>query len=103
MIYGFDLDNTLCVTERGDYKNATPIKERIEQVNKLFEQGHFIKIDTARGSVTGEDWLSLTKEQLNDWGVKYHEVRVGFKPFCDVYVGDEAINDKDFFHDSRSK
>lgn len=103
--YVFDLDNTLCnwiINEafpQGRAEDATPIPARIDKVNELYDQGHYIIIDTARGSMTGKDQFSLTEKQLKEWGVKYHELLVGKKPFRNYYVGDEAINDKDFFND----
>ena len=35
------------------------------------------------------DWLDLTKNQLNEWGVKYHDVRVG-KPQYDLWIDDKS-------------
>jgi hypothetical protein len=97
MIYCFDLDNTLCVTVDGDYKNSTPIQDRIDRVNKLHSEGNRIIIDTARGSVTGIDWFDLTKSQLDSWGVIYDELRVGIKKYADVYIDDKGISDTVFF------
>ena len=45
----FDLDGTLCTNTNGKYKDAKPIKERIEKVNNLYEEGNQIIILTARG------------------------------------------------------
>lgn len=97
MIYCFDLDNTLCITIDGDYKNSKPIQERIDKVNKLHSEGNRIIIDTARGSVTGIDWFDLTKSQLDSWGVRYDELKVGIKTYADVYVDDKGINDNQYF------
>ena len=60
----FDLDDTLCETSGCDYENCKPHRDRIEFVNKLYDQGHTIFIDSARGSGTGIYWTSKTKEQL---------------------------------------
>ena len=49
MIYCFDLDGTLCTHEE-DYAKAMPFSDRILLVNALYEQGHKIIVDTARGS-----------------------------------------------------
>jgi len=97
MIYCFDLDNTLCTTVDGDYENSTPIEDRIYKVNKLHSEGNRIIIDTARGSVTGIDWFDLTKEQLDNWGLQYDELRVGIKKYADVYIDDKGISDTVFF------
>ena len=92
MRLGFDLDNTLCVTLRTDYMGAIPCWSVIERVNALYDAGHHITIDTARGSGTGEDWYDRTRRQLSLWGVKYHVLRTGVKLPFDQYIGDEAIN-----------
>lgn len=97
MIYCFDLDNTLCETRGGDYENSTPIHSRISIVNRLFESGHEIIIETARGSLTGEDWSNLTSQQLKKWGVKYNVLRTGVKIYADFYIDDKGIKDEDFF------
>lgn len=97
MIYCFDLDGTLCSDEGGNYKKAKPFKKRINKINSLFDDGHTIIIDSARGSVTKKDWLSLTKKQLKEWCVKYHQLRVGVKFFANIYVENSTINDMEFF------
>lgn len=98
MIYVFDLDDTLCSHEK-DYSKARPFYYRIDQVNDLYNNGHTIIIDTARGSNTGIDYKQLTEEQLKKWGVKYSKLRVGVKFFGDYYVDDKGIKDIDFFED----
>lgn len=99
MIYCFDLDGTLCTNTEGNYEKAKPYKERIEKVNKLFNNGNHIIIDTARGATTGLDWEELTVSQLEKWGVKYNEVRVGKKLNYNIVIDDKAMNDKDFFNE----
>lgn len=95
-IYCIDLDGTLCSHEK-DYNNAQPFLDRIDKVNKLYEDGNVIVIDTARGKTTGIDWYAITERQLKEWGVLYHKLRVGEKLYADVFVDDKAINDKEFF------
>ena len=97
MIYCFDLDGTLCDTEGSEYESAFPKKERIDVVNKLYDQGHTIYIETARGVGSGIDWHDVTADQLESWGVKYHTLRTGTKFHADVFVDDKGINDFDFF------
>ena len=101
MIYCFDLDGTLCTNTEGFYEKARPFTDRIVKVNKLFDEGHHIIVDTARGATTGVDWLELTTKQLNDWGVKYHELYVGKKLNYDIIIDDKAINDLTFFNDEQ--
>lgn len=92
MIYCFDLDGTLCITENKKYLESIPIKKAIEEVNKLYEQGHEIKIFTARGTTSKIDWTDSTKNQLNSWGVRYHTLITNTKPSFDVLIDDKAIN-----------
>ena len=96
--YCFDLDDTLCITEGINYNLATPIQERINIVNKLYDEGNYIIIDSARGSGTGKYWTKTTAEQLNQWGIKYHKVRCGHKFAADFYIDDKALSDTDFFN-----
>ena len=103
MIYCFDLDNTICVTEGNRYEEAQPILERINKVNELYDQGHTIIIETARGCVSGKNWWYYTTDQLKFWGVKYHSLRTGVKWGADFFIDDKGINDKDFFKDGISK
>lgn len=97
MIYCFDLDNTLCLTVGSDYENAEPILQRIEKVNSLYDQGHTIIIETARGNLSGRNHFYYTLEQLQKWGLKFHTLRTGTKFNADVFVDDRAMSDKDFF------
>ena len=106
--YIFDLDDTLCSTPYGvgpdgkegpQYYDAVPIIERIEKVNNLYEDGHTIIIDSARGKVSGKSWFYFTLDQLKNWGLKFHHLRVGEKFIADHYVDDKAINSEVFFHE----
>jgi len=94
--YCFDLDGTLCSNTEGEYAQAVPLPERILKVNELYDQGNKILIYTARGTVTGIDWRELTQNQLDEWGIKHHELRLG-KPFADIYVDDRGVGDGVFF------
>ena len=86
-----DLDNTLCFTSGNDYINSKPIEERIRYINLLKEEGHFITIWTARGSITGIDHKDLTRKQLEEWGVKYDNLLME-KPSYDIYIDDKSFN-----------
>ena len=97
MIYCFDLDGTLCKTEGSDYENSTPIQSRIDRVNKLYDSGHIIYIETARGSFSGKDWESFTHNQLCEWGVRYNKLRTGIKFHADIFIDDKGISDVEFF------
>jgi hypothetical protein len=103
MIYCFDLDGTLCEKRHLDYENAEPFRDRIEIVNNLYDDGHTIIIETARGSgaTKGKDWDNITKEQLVGWGMKYHTLRTGIKFSADVYVDDLGVHSEDFFEETK--
>jgi hypothetical protein len=106
LIYVVDLDDTLCRSPYGpgldgklspQYFDAEPIKERIEHINQLYDQGHIIIIETARGSHSGRSWFFKTLHQLKDWGLKFDHLRAGVKYSADFYIDDKAINSEDFF------
>ena len=98
MIYVFDLDGTLFDLPPGnDYEKAEPIEAMIALVNMLYEQGHTIKIFTARGSSSGIDHTKLTKQQLKKFGVQYHELIMG-KPSAHVFVDDIAMTPDHFLN-----
>ena len=97
MIYVFDLDGTLCYTSGRDYAQSVPIPAWIAIVNALYDEGHTIIIDSARGSVTGEDWVMRTRDQLKAWGLKYTTFQAGVKPYGDWYIDDKAIPAWQFF------
>lgn len=96
MIYIVDIDGTICRSIRADYTTAVPLQDRIEKINKLFEEGHEVHYWTARGGRTGKDWSELTKQQLDAWGCKYNSLKMG-KPSYDVWIDDLAINANNFF------
>ena len=99
MKYCFDFDGTLCETPSDSdghnirYWDSQPFPYMIEQVNKLYDEGHQIIIMTARGRGSGKDWTELTTEQLEKWGIKYHELEPMFhKPTADLFIDDKGIN-----------
>lgn len=97
MIYCFDLDGTLCNTDENNYEGSTPKKDRIKKVNELYDKGHTILVDTARGSVSGKNYFFFTLNQLKSWGLKFHTLRTGVKIGADVFVDDKGISDLNFF------
>ena len=103
MKYCFDLDHTICDTPlrptdlKPGYLEATPIPYMVEQVNRLYDEGNKIIIQTARGRGSGKDWTELTKEQLEHWGIHYHELEPMFhKPTADLFIDDKGINVEDW-------
>ena len=100
MIIYVDIDETICEhpTSDGprDYSKAKPLVERIDKINKLYDEGNTIVYWTARGTVTGLNWRALTEIQLNTWGAKYHDLKLG-KPHYDLFIDDKNINSETYF------
>jgi histidinol phosphatase-like enzyme len=94
MVYYIDIDGVLCTDCARKYEEVKPIFANIDKVNRLYDQGHEIILWTARGTVTKIDWRELTEKQLEEWGVKYHELKFG-KPYYDAIIDDKAIHIKD--------
>lgn len=97
----FDLDDTLCTTQNGDYANAQPITEVIEKLKDYHRQGFTIVINTSRNMRTfqgnigaiNKNTLPIIIDWLRRHDIPYHELYVG-KPWCGFegfYVDDKAI------------
>lgn len=76
------------------YYYAKPIRDRIKKINGWYDEGHKITYWTARGTGSGIDWTDITEEQLDDWGCKYHELKMG-KPAFDIFFDDKAFNERE--------
>ena len=115
MRYCVDIDGTICTPGEGcgtcQYEGATPKKDRIKVINKLYDEGHYIIYFTARAmgrnkdkpieeakKVAEELLKPLTKCQLDIWGCKYHELIMG-KPHADMFIDDKAWPDTVFFNE----
>lgn len=98
MRYVIDIDDTICYYDEKtmDYTQAKPYTEKIEYINKLYDDGNEIVFQTARGFKTGIDWREVTENQFKTWGVKYHELYFN-KSYGDIYIDDKAMNEKNFF------
>lgn len=96
--YAFDIDGTICTNTDGEYQKAKPYMNRIHHINNLFEKGNNIKMFTARGSTTGIDWYEFTFNQLESWGLKFHELILG-KPYADFFVDDKGYSDSSWLWD----
>tara|TARA_R100001443_G_scaffold99119_1_gene106237 strand:- start:355 stop:1107 length:753 start_codon:yes stop_codon:yes gene_type:complete len=99
MKYCFDIDGTLCYTPSDPdghnvrYWDAKPYPIMVEQVNRLYGEGHKIILMTARGRGSGKDWTELTRKQMDWWGIKYHEIEPMFhKPTADIFIDDKGID-----------
>jgi hypothetical protein len=86
-----DVDGVVASLVPGnDYNRSAPLEENVALVNALHEAGHRIVLFTARGSATGRDWEDVTRRQMEAWGVRYHELRLG-KPSADWYIDDRLV------------
>ena len=108
--YCVDIDGTICSPTVGrDYHKAKPWENRIDALNKLYNEGNYIIYFTARAmcrfskhphSIASEKakevLFELTEKQLKDWGCKYHELIMG-KPHADYFIDDKGINSDEFF------
>lgn len=94
MKYVFDIDNTILSTKGNDYQNSVPIQHRINYVNKLYNEDHYIVLYTGRGTRSGVNYEDLTRMQMEKYGVKYHELIMG-KMDYDYFVDDKAISLKE--------
>ena len=98
MKYVFDIDGTIC-KEEGDVISRKPYIERINKINKLYDEGHEIVYMTARGLKSGRGetyYRPITEYQLKSWGCKYHELSFKIHD-ADFFIDDKGISDTDFF------
>jgi CMP-N,N'-diacetyllegionaminic acid synthase len=88
----FDIDGVIAKLQKNlDYGLAEPNEPMIKIINRLYDYGNKIVLFTARGYVTGINWSEITKNQMQSWGVKYHELKFG-KPNADYYVDDKMLS-----------
>ena len=95
----FDIDGVVCENTYGDYQKAKPIQKSIKKINELFDKGNTIILFTARFMGKNNesiekayiDGFELTKKQLEEWGVKYHVLKMG-KPTYDLVIDDKHFN-----------
>ena len=90
----FDIDGTLADTNSSDYGNAEPDYAMITLLNMLYDRGCQIFLLTARGGKSGIDWRKTTEKQLEEWGVQYHKLIMGYPK--DLYIGDETLRPDEF-------
>ena len=90
-----DIDETICFySEKRRYDLSEPNYKNIAKINKLYDEGWQIVYWTARGSVSQVDYTEHTRNQLEQWGCKYHELITGTsdnpKPHFDLIIDDKA-------------
>jgi hypothetical protein len=82
------MDGTVCTEEKTFSRSlAKPLPGAVENINKLYTEGHTIIIYTAR------TWMEfeMTSEWLKTNNVKYHQLMMG-KPIGDLWIDDRALN-----------
>lgn len=89
-----DIDDTILYSEidrQGNYHLIESNENLIKKINKLYDEGTEIIVDT------GRNWnhLKITIEQLKACGLKYTTLTMG-KPHCDYMVDDKAVSPEYF-------
>ena len=95
----FDIDGVICTNTWGKYQKAKPINKNITKINSLYEEGNIIILFTARFMGKNNESIEaaynegyeFTKNQLREWGVKYHTLKMG-KPSYDMIIDDKHFN-----------
>ncbi|MDZ5601454.1 capsular biosynthesis protein [Pseudomonas sp. RP23018S] len=101
-----DLDDTICTTQNGDYKNSTPNIHIINKMRHYKELGFTIAISTSRNMRTYKGDIGKinanTLPIIIDWlaknSVPYDEIIMA-KPWCGMdgfYVDDKAVRPSEF-------
>ena len=104
MIYVVDIDGTISNCPTGQYEKSEPMMDRIEKLNKIYDQGNSIVFYTARGMgrfdgdpvKAHKAFYDLTFNQLKSWGCKFDELHMG-KFHAHYFIDDKGINSEDFF------
>ncbi len=101
-----DLDDTITVTEHGDYEHSKPIQPTIDLLKQYQAAGFQIVIHSSRQMRTYEGQVGKINVHtlpnivnwLNAHGVPYDEIIVG-KPWCGFtgfYIDDKCIRPSEF-------
>lgn len=95
-VFCFDIDGTiLSLVDHGDYEKALPLPGRVEHLRSLKAEGHLIKLYTARGSQSGQDWRERTEAQILRFAIPCDELILG-KPHADLYIDDKSCHPNDY-------
>ena len=102
MKYVIDIDGTIC-EEVGKVIGRPPYKDRIEKINKLYDEGHTIIYLTARGLKSGRGephYRPITEQQLKEWGCKYHYLDFKLHD-ADIFIDDKSQKPDKFFNETK--
>lgn len=110
IIFCFDLDNTICTTNGKKYSKSKPKKDIIKVINKLYDSGHIIKINTARYMGRNNDNIKLankqgykeTYNQLIKWGLRFNVLSIS-KLSADIYIDDKSYGYSNSWKDKFKK
>ena len=78
-IFCFDVDNTICITKGKQYSRSKPIEEVIILINKLYSEGHVIKIFTSRYMGRNND--DINKAYKQGYQFTYKQLKSRGSPF----------------------
>ena len=100
-----DMDGVICTIKTPDetYADVKPIPGALEKINRLYDEGNYIIIQTARHMKTCEGNVGMvhrkiakiTLDWLEEHGFKYHEIYFG-KPWANIYIDDNAFRLNDW-------
>jgi hypothetical protein len=81
-----DVDGTILEkVQSTEYEKAKPLPGAVETINSWYQQGDYIILWTARHPSI----RAMTEQQLNRYGLQYHELRMD-KPYCyDIHIYDD--------------
>ena len=94
----FDIDGVICNTTKSNYHKSKPKKKVIKFINTLFENGHEIKLFTARYMGRNSEntkkvykiGYKKTLKQLKKWNIKFNHLILG-KPSYDIFIDDKSL------------
>jgi CMP-N,N'-diacetyllegionaminic acid synthase len=97
----FDIDGVICKTFKNKYEFSKPDYKVIKIINKLYDNGNYIIIFTARYMGRNNQKISKAKKQgyaftlnqLKIWNVKFHKLIFG-KPSYDLIIDDKGLGFK---------
>tara|TARA_R100000008_G_C3586617_1_gene172942 strand:- start:455 stop:823 length:369 start_codon:yes stop_codon:yes gene_type:complete len=103
-VIAFDLDDVICTRTSNEgavekYRSCQPVPEMIKIINECYDLGAEVVIYTARGMTSHGGNIAniyhglyeLTKQQLDEWGVKHHKLVMG-KAHYDLLIDDKVVN-----------
>jgi len=95
-----DMDDTISITENGDYLNSKPVAAVIEKLKEYKSNGFEIVIQSSRNMRTYESNIGkiniYTLPNIIEW-LKKHKV-----PFDEIYIGKPWCGFEGFYIDDKS-